>query len=30
VIPATRVLDRLRVPFGQSVLAVIRVPGERR
>jgi SAM-dependent methyltransferase len=30
VVPATRVLDRLRVPFGQSVLAVIRVPGERR
>lgn len=30
VIPATRVLDRLRIPFGQSVLAVVRVPGERR
>jgi SAM-dependent methyltransferase len=27
VIPATQVLDRLRIPFGQSVLAVIRVPG---
>lgn len=30
VVPATRVLDRLAVPFGQSVLAVIRVPGEQR